>query len=1241
LPILERKDDIVAAIRRHPVVIVTGETGSGKTTQIPKMCLEAGRGLAGLIGCTQPRRIAATSVASRISEELGEELGRSVGYKIRFDERTSPGATIKIMTDGVLLMEAHRDPMLRAYDTLIIDEAHERSLNIDFILGILKTILVRRRDLRVVITSATIDTEKFSKAFGDAPVIEVSGRLYPVEVRYRPADAGADGKEEQTPPEAAVRAVDEIVDRREHGDILIFMPTEQDIRETCGLLEGRFREEVVILPLYSRLTSAQQHRVFQSLPRRKIVVATNVAETSITIPGIRFVIDTGLARISHYNPRSRTAGLPVRAISRSSADQRKGRCGRVQNGICIRLYAEEDYLGRPLYTPPEILRSNLAGVILRMLALNLGDIDAFPFIDRPASKSIRDGIDILLELGAIESEEKEARGPTHPWRLTERGRIMARLPLDPRISRMIIEARKEGCLSELAVLAAALSIQDPRERPADKESQADRVQAQFKDPASDFSALLNLWRRCHDLAASPKTGNALRKFCRDHFLSYRRIKEWQDIHGQLLTILAEQKFMARGGDSARMSGEELYGAIHRSVLSGFLGNIAVKKEKNLYTATQGRLAMIFPGSGLFNRGGNWIVAAEMVETSRLFARTVANIDSGWLEALGGHLCRSTFSNPRWEKDRGEVVATEQVSLFGLTIVPGRPVSFGRIDPAEASRIFVRDALVPGEVKRPLPFLSHNLALVEKIAAMEDKLRRHDLLAGEEQMARFYEERLPGIFDIRTLQRLIRDKGSDRFLRMTEEDLLVRAPDPGEIALYPSSLATGGWKLDCVYRFEPGKPLDGVTLKIPVQAVPSVSAADLDWGLPGLLREKVSALLRGLPKEYRKKLQPLNQTAEVILREMAREGPLPTALSRFVFKRFGIDIPASLWPLDEIDEHLRPRLAVVDERNRELAAGRDAGILEREFHPEGESQAFDQARCKWERSGIAEWDFGDLPERIPLSGQGIHAAFAFPALVEEEAGVALRLFRSESEARDAHVRGVRALLAARLQVEVRHLRKGIAPSGDLKIWAAAFGGAKALEKAVLEKVMHDLFDADIRTRADFENLAETVRPKILPSGQEVVRAAGPPLKALYAAAEQLRKIEGASRGNRPVLAFLAELRNEIARLVPPDFLIRYDAERLLHIGRYLRALAVRAERGAVHLVKDREKAGGIRPLTEWLDQALGELRPNASSEKRRALDDFRWMIEEYKVSVFAQELKTAFPVSRKKIDALMGEIQRML
>ncbi len=1246
LPIMARKDEIVAAIRKHPVVVITGETGSGKTTQIPKMCLEAGRGLTGLIGCTQPRRIAATTVARRIAEELDEEIGRSVGYKIRFDDKTPRDAFFKIMTDGILLMETHHDPLLRTYDTIIVDEAHERSLNIDFILGILKGLLARRRDLHIVITSATIDTEKFSKAFGDAPIIEVSGRLYPVEVRYQPLDPKLEEKGEITPVEAAVRAVDELIESRERGDILIFMPTEQDIRETCSLLAGRLREEVAILPLFSRLTTAEQQRVFRPLAARKIVVATNVAETSITIPGIRYVIDTGLARIAQYNPRSRTAGLPVRTISRSSADQRKGRCGRVQNGICVRLYGEEDYLGRPLYTPPEILRSNLAGVILRMLALNLGDIDAFPFIDRPPQKSIRDGIEILMELGAIEPEEKDDRGPTHPWRLTERGRIMARLPLDPRIARMILEARKEGCLPEVTIIAAALAIQDPRERPADKEAQADQAHAQFKDPASDFSALLNIWRRCHHRVTSPKTEGTLRKFCRDHFLSYRRVREWRDIHNQILTILTEQKIVPHKGTSGerqglKKEGSDLYAAVHRSILSGFLGHIAVKKEKNLYTATQGRQAMVFPGSGLFNRAGNWIVAAEMVETSRLFARSVANIESAWLEELGGHLCRRTYFGPHWEKDRGEVVASEQVTLFGLVIVPGRSVSFGRIDPEESARIFIRSALVEGEIKRPLPFLTYNQALIEKIAGLEEKVRRHDLLIGEEEIAQFYEQRLLGIFDIRTLQRLIRDRGDDAFLRMSENDLLIKRPDPAEIALYPEAVSTGGWRLPFVYRFEPGKPLDGITLKIPVQAIPSLPAETLDWAVPGLLREKVMALLRGLPKEFRKRLQPLNQTCDVILREITQEGPLPTALGRFIFQRYGVDIPANLWPVAELEEHLKLRYAVVDGKGKELAAGRDIGVLRQEFVGEQESKAFAKARQTWEKSGLTAWDFGELPERIILAGGGHHAPLAYPSLTVSETGIGIRLFQSEPEARSAHRVGVSALLAIRFKDELKHLRKAITPTGDLKIWAASFGGVKHLENAFVEKVMLDLFPANIRTREDFEAHAEKVRPQILPGGQAVVRLASPPLKALYEATEQLRTLESANRGNRPVLSFLADLRQDLARLLPADFLIRHEEERLTHVVRYLRALTVRAERGAVHLEKALERGKEIHELSRWHDEMLRGLPPYASGEKRQALGEFAWMIEEYKVSLFAQELKTAIPVSRKRIDARMGEIERML
>jgi ATP-dependent helicase HrpA len=1241
LPILEKRDEIVAAVRKHPVVVITGETGSGKTTQIPKMCLEAGRGLAGLIGCTQPRRIAATTVARRIAEEMEEEIGRSVGYKIRFDDRTPRSAFLKIMTDGILLMEAQTDPLLRSYDTIIVDEAHERSLNIDFILGILKNILLRRRDLRVVITSATIDTEKFSRTFDNAPIIEVSGRLFPVEVRYDPLDRDLEEKGETTHIDAAVRTVEELTGRRRPGDILIFMPTERDIRETRELLNGRLREEAAILPLFSRLTRSEQERVFQPLNLRKIVIATNVAETSLTIPGIRYVIDTGLARISQYNPRSRTAGLPVRAISRSSADQRKGRCGRVENGICIRLFTEEDYLGRPLYTSPEILRANLAGVILRMLSLGLGNIDSFPFIDRPAPKSVQDGIDILLELGAIEREENESRRKTDPWRLTERGRIMARLPIDPRIARMILEAKKEGCLPEILIIASALSIQDPRERPAEKEAQADQMHALFKDPASDFVSLLKIWQRCRDAGDSTKTQNRIRRFCREHFLSYRRIREWRDVHDQLRTILTEQKFLPAKLPATQIEGVEIYAAIHRSVLSGYLGHIAAKKEKNLYTATQGRQAMIFPGSGLFNRAGNWIVAAEMVETSRLFARTAANIESAWLEELGGELCRYTYSAPHWEKNRGEVVASEQVTLFGLIVVPGRPVSYGRIDPAEAFQIFIRSALVQGEVRSPLPFLVHNQALIEKIAGMEEKVRRHDLLVGEEEMAQFYEKRIPGIFDIRTLQRMVRDRGDDAFLRMREEDLLVRSPDSAEIALFPEAVSTGGWRLDCVYRFDPGKPEDGVTLKIPVQAAHSIPAAALDWSVPGLLREKIAALLRGLPKEYRKKLMPLAGTCDTVLAQMPREGALLTALGRFLYERFEVNIPSDRWPLNGLEERLKLRFSVVDGNDRELAAGRDIAILEKGFVDQEESRAFAKARKSWEKNGLTSWDFGSLPEQISLRDGGIHAPPAFPALAADETGVGIRLFRSANEAHLSHRSGVSALLALRFHEDLRHLRKTVTPAGELKIWAAAFGGVKPLENALVEKVMTDLFDADVRTEADFVQHAERIRPEILPRGIAVARLAGPPLKALYEATEQLRTLEGSNRGNRPLSAFLAELRDESTRILPPDFLVRYDEERLSHIGRYLRALAIRAERGAVHLRKALERGKEIRDLDMWRESALRELPALASGEKRSALDDFGWMIEEYKVSLFAQELKTAIPISRKRIETCMAEIRRML
>ncbi|MGE5840197.1 MAG: ATP-dependent RNA helicase HrpA, partial [Deltaproteobacteria bacterium] len=694
LPITAKREKIVRLIRENQVVIVSGETGCGKSTQIPKMCLEAGRGTAGRIGCTQPRRIAAITIAHRIAEELGEEIGRSVGYKIRFREKAGKQAFIKIMTDGMLLAETQGDPQLYEYDTLIIDEAHERTLNIDFILGMLRTLLPRRPELKVIITSATLDTEKFSAAFGNAPVVTVEGRTYPVEVEYLPIDADLEEAGDLTYVDMAVKAVDGLRENKRYGDVLVFMPTEEDILETCERLEGRRYPGTTVLPLFARLPASEQGRVY-SVSGSKIVVATNVAETSLTIPGIRYVIDTGLARISRYLPRTRTTSLPISPISQSSADQRKGRCGRVQHGVCIRLYSEEDYASRPLFTPPEIQRSNLAEVILRMLALRLGHPSEFPFLDPPGERSIKDGFDLLTELGAV---IREGEQPV----LTAKGKLMARMPLDPRISRMMIEASQEGGLGEVAVIAAALSIQDPRERPVEKAQQADQAHGPFKDPDSDFLTLLNIWNRYHREWESLKTQNKMRKFCKQHFLSYPRMREWVYTHEQITGILKEQKIIVQEG-----SQELRYGRIHRCVLSGFLSNIALKKEKNMFQAARGREVMIFPGSTLFNKSPAWIVAAEMVKTSRLFARTVAKIEPEWIQPLAGDLCKSTTFEPHWDMNRGEVRAFEQVSLYGLVIVPRRPVSYGPIAPEEAHRIFVQQALVEGDVGEPLPFLSHN------------------------------------------------------------------------------------------------------------------------------------------------------------------------------------------------------------------------------------------------------------------------------------------------------------------------------------------------------------------------------------------------------------------------------------------------------------------------------------------------------------------------------------------------------
>lgn len=1301
LPIVARRDDIIDAIKRHPVVIVSGETGSGKTTQLPRFCLDAGRGIDGIIGCTQPRRIAAITVAQRIAEELKEPPGRSVGYKIRFQDRFNrESAFIKIMTDGILLAETQRDQYLNEYDTLIVDEAHERSLNIDFILGLLRRILEKRRDLKLIITSATIDTEKFSAAFDNAPVIDVSGRMYPVDVRYEKAMADDDA-DEQTYVEKAVDAVGRIAQEGRPGDVLMFMPTEQDIRETCEAIEGRRYKHTVVLPLYARLAAADQMRVFAPHAGRKIIVATNVAETSITVPGIRYVVDTGLARISRYDPKSRTTALPVTPVSKSSADQRMGRCGRLENGICVRLFTEDDYDARPLYTPPEILRANLSEVILRMIALDLGDIRDFSFVDPPPANRLKDGFDMLLELGAI-APAREGKKRSGGMVLTPRGRLMAKIPLDPRLSRMLIEARENGCLPEAAVIVSALTINDPRERHEENIQAAEAAHARFRDPSSDFVTLYNIWKACFDEPAKDKPmirAKDLKKFCKTHFMSFRRMREWQDVHEQIVDILAESGFDMRASshavipdaaitqasqdidiisdssaspssraapDSAPLAGgpaapahsprpekkksgsrfSDGYAALHRSILSGLLSNIAVKKEKNIYQAAKQRTAMIFPGSGLFNKAGQWIVAAEMVETSRLFARTVAEIDSQWLESLGGSQCRYSWRNPRWERKREAVVADEQISLYGLVIVSGRTVLYGPKDPGAASEIFIQCALMEADVRIELPFMTHNRELIEQIADMENRMRRRGLLVGEDVILEFYRRRLPGIYDMAGLKKLIKARGADAFLRMTESDLLSAAPDESRLSAFPDTVDLGDRSYRCEYRFDPGQDHDGVTVNVPVSAAGGVSTATADWIVPGLLEEKITLLIKALPKGYRKQLVPVADTVSVILKEMPLyRGSLKATLSRFIFERFEVDIPASAFSEAALPEYLQMRFAVTDEAGKEIISGRDAAVLRRQIPADRSDAGFEAVLAKkqkqWERFGLTQWDFGDLSETVGVSGPGEAFITLYPGLEKDAQGVNLRLFRDAASAETSHPLGVALLCAFYFAKDIKHLKKSLVLPDSLAVAARHFGGARQAADALADRVLFDLFARPIRTRKAFDELIQTSVNQILPAGQALMNAVIAVIRACGEVRYALSTLSAAHKGKAVITDFLDMLADDLARLAPPDFIAHMPVSRMAHLPRYIRAIQLRAERGIIDLERDRKKADRVQPYINALADIAAGLDPETSQEKREAADALFWMIEEFKVSLFAQELKTAYSVSPKKINALINDIQRMI
>jgi ATP-dependent helicase HrpA len=1217
LPIAEWREKIVGAIRDHQVLVITGETGSGKSTQIPKFCIEAGRGQSGLIGCTQPRRIAAITLAARVSEEIGQNCPGLVGYKIRFQDRTALTTRIKFMTDGILLAEAQRDRNFRSYDTIIVDEAHERTLNIDFLIGILKRTLPARPDLKVIITSATIDPQKFSDAFGGAPIIEVSGRTWPVEVWYRPADQTGDEEVgDVTYIDQAAAAADLLkLGTGKRGDILIFMPTESDIRETVQRLEDKRYANTVVMPLFGRMAASDQQKIFAPIPEDKIIVATNVAETSITIPRIKYVIDTGLARSAWYNPRSKTRSLPVGPVSRASADQRKGRCGRVEAGICVRLYSEREYLERPLYTPPEIQRSNLAEVILRMLYLRLGRIQDFPFLDPPSPASIKDGFSVLRELGAVDDHH----------RLTPVGKMMARLPLDPRISRMLIEAKRENALGELMIVGAALSIQDPRERPLEKEAQAEQAQAVFRDRRSDFISLLKIWQACWQ---GPVTQPG--KFCREHFLSYRRMREWRDIFEEIRSILNEL------GDFTENSSPASYDAIHRSILSGYLSQVALRKDKNFYTAARGRQAMLFPGSNIFNKGGQWVVASEIVQTSRLFARTCANIDPEWIEQVGRHVLKYSWSEPHWEKKRGQVAAFEKATIYGLTVVDRRKVNFTPINPPEARRIFIRSALVEGDLPGRYGFLDHNRALLSEIEQLESKTRRRDLLVDDQTLFEFYDARIPQISDIRSFDKLIKDMGGDGFLKMRMEDLLRTEPDFGVIEQFPVTLKANGTQLPLRYKFSPGEEDDGITLTVPVHSLPVMSAQPFEWLVPGMLPEKVTLLLKSLPKSIRRHLVPVNETARRVWQNLAfGSGDFYDLLGEAVFHLTGIRISTEQWDIEQLPDHLKMRFEVVGPGGNVLASGRNIETLRPFAVEKHEDRLWSQARKTWERDELSGPDFANLPHSIEIGTDALGIPrLAYPGLADEEGKVAVRLFADPDRALESSRAGLMRLYKKTFAAELKEFRKDWAFPDTFAPEVFFMGGIKQASSALYDYILRGLFGLESAQHPDRNNFLDrlgALRGRLGMLGSEIRAPVLEAVRQRHDTHAVIDRFMRMARANRAVIDRLQVIAEELEILLPPDFLSCFPDRRVRLLPRYLKGLKIRAERAYVYPEKDQAKETRFVAYRTELEQIAKRVLSRPTREGLDFVEDVAQMIEEFKISLFAPEIKTLFPISGKRIE----------
>ncbi|MGW5427545.1 ATP-dependent RNA helicase HrpA [Streptomyces sp. NPDC004059] len=1229
LPVSQKKDAIAAAIRDHQVVIVAGETGSGKTTQIPKICLELGRGVRGMIGHTQPRRIAARTVAERVAEELKTPLGESVGWKVRFTDQVNPDATfIKLMTDGILLAEIQTDRELRAYDTIIIDEAHERSLNIDFLLGYLAQLLPKRPDLKVVITSATIDPERFSRHFGDAPIIEVSGRTYPVEVRYRPLLEEDSDDADRDQITAICDAVEEL-QAEGQGDILVFLSGEREIRDTADALEKKKYRFTEILPLYARLSHAEQHRVFQPHTGRRIVLATNVAETSLTVPGIKYVIDPGFARISRYSHRTKVQRLPIEAVSQASANQRKGRCGRTSDGICIRLYSEDDFLARPEFTDAEILRTNLASVILQMTAAGLGDIEKFPFIDPPDHRNIRDGVQLLQELGALDPAQKDPRK-----RLTDTGRKLAQLPVDPRLARMVLEADKNGCVREVMVIAAALSIQDPRERPADMQAQADQQHARFKDETSDFLAYLNLWRYIRE-QQKERGSSSFRRMCKQEYLNFLRIREWQDIYTQLRTVAKQMGIHLNEEDAA---GDR----IHTSLLAGLLSHVGMKDvrdgNKNEYLGARNAKFAIFPGSALFKKQPKFVMSAELVETSRLWARVNAKIEPEWVEPLAGHLLKRTYSEPHWEKDQAAVMAYEKVTLYGVPIVAQRKVNYGRVDPETSRELFIRNALVEGDWRTHHKFFADNRKLLSEVEELEHRARRRDIVVDDETLFDFYDQRVPehvvsgAHFD--SWWKRKRHEQPD-FLDFEREMLIRESAEAVTKADYPDSWRQGQLKFRVTYQFEPGADADGVTVHIPLQVLNQVTDEGFDWQIPGLREEVVTELIRSLPKPIRRNYVPAPNYAKAFLEKaVPLQEPLTVTMARELKRMVGVPFEADDFDWSKVPDHLKITFRIVDERSRKLAEDKDLEALKLRLKPKAR-KALSQAAAatasreggeSLERTGLTDWTIGTLTRVFETRRAG-HPVKAYPALVDDGDTVSVRLFDTEAEQTEAMWKGTRRLILRNIPVNpAKFASEKLTNAQKLALSASPHGSIQALfddcAMAAADKLIAD-FGGPVWDDESYRKLYDKVRAEIVDTTVRTVAQVQQVLAAWQACERRLKAVSSPA-----LLANLTDVRKQLDALVKPGFVTWAGIRRLPDLMRYLVAADRRLQQMPTNVQRDTTRMEKVHEMQDeyaWLLEQLPQGRPVPSS-----VLDIRWMIEELRVSYFAHALGTAYPVSDKRI-----------